>query len=51
MNLSDKLIVMYGGEIVAYFPDVTDITEEDLGFYMLGIKRMTAEEIGGAYVE
>lgn len=51
MNLSDKLIVMYGGEIVAYFPDVTDITEEDLGFYMLGIKKMTAEEIGGAYVE
>ena len=51
MNLSDKLIVMYGGEIVAYFPDVTDITEEDLGFYMLGIKRMSAEEIGGAYVE
>ncbi len=51
MNLSDKLIVMYGGEIVAYFPDVADITEEDLGFYMLGIKRMSAEEIGGAYVE
>ena len=51
MNLSDRLIVMYGGEIVAYFPDVADITEEDLGFYMLGIKRMTAEEIGGAYVE
>jgi len=51
MNLSDKLIVMYGGEIVAYFPDVTNITEEELGFYMLGIKKMTAEEIGGAYVE
>ncbi|MBQ7091938.1 MAG: ABC transporter ATP-binding protein [Clostridia bacterium] len=51
MNLSDKLIVMYGGEIVAYFPDVDDITEEELGFYMLGIKRMSAEEIGGAYVE
>jgi len=51
MNLSDKLIVMYDGEIVAYFPDVTTITEEDLGFYMLGVKKMSAEEIGGAYVE
>jgi len=30
---------------------VDDITEDELGFYMLGIKRMTAEEIGGAYVE
>jgi simple sugar transport system ATP-binding protein len=48
LNLSDSLFVMYGGEIVAYFPDVTRITEDELGYYMLGVKRMTPEEIGGA---
>ena len=50
MNLSARLIVMYGGEIVAYFPDVSNITEDELGFYMLGVKRMPSEEIGGAFV-
>ncbi len=48
MNLSDSLIVMYGGEIVAYFHDLKNLTEDELGFYMLGVKRMSAEEIGGA---
>ena len=37
-------------EIVAYFPDVSNITEDELGFYMLGVKRMPSEEIGGAFV-
>ncbi len=49
MALSDSLIVMYGGEIVAYFPDITDLTEDELGFYMLGVKKMSEEEIRGAY--
>ena len=49
MNVSDSLIVMYGGEIVAYFPDITNLTEDELGFYMLGVKKMTPEEIGGAF--
>ena len=49
MALSDSLIVMYGGEIVAYFPDITNLTEDELGFYMLGVKKMSEEEIGGAF--
>ena len=49
MALSDSLIVMYGGEIVAYFPDITNLTEDELGFYMLGVKKMSKEEIGGAF--
>ena len=49
MNLSDSLIVMYGGEIVAYFKDLKNLTEDELGFYMLGVKKMSKEEIGGAY--
>ncbi len=49
MALSDSLIVMYGGEIVAYFPDITNLTEDELGFYMLGVKKMSEKEIRGAY--
>ncbi|MCT4542462.1 MAG: ABC transporter ATP-binding protein [Vallitalea sp.] len=45
MELSDSLIVVYDGEIVAYFEDTTKITEEELGLYMLGIKKQTPEEI------
>lgn len=51
MNLSDSLIVMYSGEIGAYFPDVTNLSEEELGYYMLGVKKMTPEQIGGALHE
>ncbi|WP_304942728.1 ABC transporter ATP-binding protein [Vallitalea guaymasensis] len=47
MELSDSLIVMYGGEIVAYFEDTSTLTEEELGLYMLGVKKQTSEEIGG----
>lgn len=47
MELSDSLIVMYGGEIVAYFEDTSTLTEEELGLYMLGVKKQTPEEIGG----
>ena len=46
MELSDSLIVMFGGEICAYIPDVHAITDEELGLFMLGLKRQTREEIG-----
>jgi general nucleoside transport system ATP-binding protein len=46
MELSDSLIVMYEGEIAAYFPDTKNITEQEMGEYMLGIKKMSPEEIG-----
>ncbi len=48
MSLSDSLLVMYGGRIVAYFPSVGNLTEDELGYYMLGLKKMSPEEIGGA---
>lgn len=51
MSLSDSLIVMHGGKINAYFKDVKSLTEEDLGFYMLGVKHMSEEEIRGALHE
>ncbi len=45
MELSDSLIVLYEGEIVAYFKDLNGVTEEQLGEYMLGIKRQPRETI------
>ena len=51
MSLSDSLIVMHGGKINGFFPDVTKLTEEELGFYMLGVKHMSDEEIREAFHE
>lgn len=45
LELSDELFVMFGGEIVAYFNDVGELNEETLGLYMLGIEKMSTEEI------
>ncbi len=47
LELSDSLMVMCEGEIVAYFEDSSKVTEQELGEYMLGIKTMTKEQIGG----
>lgn len=45
LGLSDSLLVMYEGRIVAYIKDTAQITEEELGTYMLGIKKQSEEEI------
>ena len=45
MELSDSLIVLFGGEIRAYIPDVHGISDEELGLFMLGLKRQSEEEI------
>ncbi len=51
LSISDGIIVMYGGKITAYFPDVSQINEEILGEYMLGLKTQSSEEIGGVVYE
>ncbi len=51
LELSDSLIVMYEGEVTAYFPDASKVSEEELGLFMLGIKHQEPEEIGGAVHE
>ena len=48
MDLSDRIIVMFNGEIAGYFPNAREIGESELGMYMLGAKHQTPEEIGGA---
>jgi len=43
MNLSDRILVMYEGEIVGEF-DPKKVTVEELGLYMAGAKRQNGEE-------
>jgi simple sugar transport system ATP-binding protein len=45
MKLSDRIMVMYEGEIVGIFPNTPDLTENKLGLYMLGADRQPAEEM------
>ena len=45
MSLSDRIIAMYEGRITGVFPDAANVPEEELGLYMLGIKKQTPEEM------
>ncbi|GFI15601.1 galactose/methyl galactoside import ATP-binding protein MglA [Lachnospiraceae bacterium] len=45
MELSDSLAVFYGGEVVAYFEDSRNVTEEELGYYMLGLMKQPEDII------
>jgi ABC-type uncharacterized transport system ATPase subunit len=47
LEVSDRLLVMRLGKIVAAFPQANQVSEDELGEYMLGIKSMTAEEMAG----
>jgi len=45
MKLSDRIMVMYNGQIVGIFHNTPDLTEETLGLYMLGAQRQSPEEM------
>jgi simple sugar transport system ATP-binding protein len=45
LKLSDRLMVMHNGHIVAIFSDPGAIPEEELGLYMLGAKHQTPAEL------
>ena len=45
MKLSDRIMVMYEGEIVGIFPNDASLTEERIGYYMLGAERQDAAEM------
>jgi simple sugar transport system ATP-binding protein len=45
MSLSDRIIAMYEGQITGVFPDAASVPEEELGLYMLGLKRQPVEEM------
>lgn len=48
LSVSDSVLVMVDGKISAYFPDASQVDEYRIGEYMLGVKRQSEEEIGGA---
>ncbi len=39
-SLSDRILVFYNGRIVANIGDTGNLSEEELGLYMLGLKKM-----------
>lgn len=45
LELSDSLLVMYEGQIVAYLEEPSKVSEEELGLYMLGIRRQDEQQI------
>ncbi|REK77516.1 ABC transporter ATP-binding protein [Paenibacillus paeoniae] len=45
MALSDRIAVLYNGEIVALLDNTPDLTEQEIGYYMLGIKKQEQEEV------
>lgn len=45
MSLSDRIIVMYEGEITGVFLNAAEVSEEELGLYMLGIERKEMAEM------
>lgn len=47
LEVSDRILVLYRGEVVAHFDEVEGLTEETLGEYMLGIKRMSEDDLKG----
>jgi simple sugar transport system ATP-binding protein len=49
MNVSDRILVMYEGEIVGEF-DPKTVTVQELGLYMSGAKRQMAKEIEHAVI-
>jgi ABC-type uncharacterized transport system ATPase subunit len=51
LSLSDSLIVLHKGQVAAFFPDASLVTDRELGLYMLGLKRQTDDEIRRAFHE
>lgn len=51
IDLSDSVIVLHDGALAAYFPEAAKIDPVVMGEYMLGIKTMSREQIGGVLHE
>ncbi len=45
LEVSDRLLVMYQGKITAHFQNAKEVDENLLGEYMLGLRKMSEEEI------
>lgn len=51
LEVSDSIIVLHNNEIAAYIEDASKLEEYELGEYMLGVKKMSAEEVAKVYHE
>ena len=49
MEVSDRLLVMHDGQITAHLTDLKTLTVDELGEYMLGVRKMTSEEMGDLF--
>lgn len=49
IEVSDRLLVIKDGEVAAQFRDVKSVSDETLGEYMLGVKKMDKEERGDLF--
>lgn len=49
MEVSDRLLVMHNGQITAHLTDLKTLTVDELGEYMLGVRKMTTEEMGDLF--
>jgi ABC-type uncharacterized transport system ATPase subunit len=45
MSLADRIAVMYKGQVAAIIANGPDLTEQELGLYMLGVKTQTPAEL------
>lgn len=50
LDMSDRLLVFSAGKVAGCFRDVKALTDEELGWYMLGLKQQTEEELKEAIV-
>ena len=51
LELADSILVMHQGKVAGYFPKARELSEEELGYYMLGVKQQSEEEIRRACFE
>lgn len=45
IGLSDRIIVLNKGKVVGHIKDLKNVTEEDLGLYMLGLKKDSEDQL------
>lgn len=44
MSLADRIAILYKGRLVGILPNTPDLTEQELGLYMLGLKEQAIDD-------
>lgn len=45
LELADTILILCQGKALAYFPSTKELSETELGYYMLGVKKQTEKEL------